>query len=146
MQKISIEEAIEQIVKKDPRYPKDAYHFVRDALDYTIKHQKKNPQGKEQHVNGKELLVGVQNFALHEYGPLSFTLLKYWNLHRSDDIGEVVYNMVSMRILRTTEKDSQDDFKDGYDFEETFRRPFEPEGQPSAPVKKSAKLGSTKPS
>ena len=140
-----MEEAIEQITKKDPCYPTEAYHFVRDALDDTIKQRKKAAHDKEQHVTGKELLVGVQHYALQEFGPLACTVLNYWNLHKCEDIGDIVYNMVAMRILKTTEKDSRDDFKNGYDFEEAFRRPFEPENPPDslqAPPRKSEKLGS----
>ena len=126
MQRPSIDEAIEQIVKKDPRYPVEAYHFVREALDFTVKQFRKEAIGPEHHVSGKELLTGVRQFALQEYGPLACTVLNYWNLWRCEDIGEIVFNMVSLRILKTTDKDSREDFRNGYDFEEAFRKPFEP--------------------
>jgi len=131
MQKISIKQAIEQLTKSDSRYPEDAYHFVREALDFTIKQEKKKPVGpREHHITGKDLLEGVRAFALKEYGPLSHTVLKYWNLKRSEDIGEVVYNLVSIRILKTSENDSKNDFKNGYDFKEAFVHPFEPSNFP----------------
>ncbi len=127
MQKISIDHAIEQIVKKDPKYPKDAYNFVREALDFTIKEQKK-ASDKDHHVTGQELLEGVRNFALQQFGPLTFTVLNHWNLKKCEDIGEIVFNMVSMRILKTTKTDSIEDFKQGYSFKDAFQRPFEPSG------------------
>jgi uncharacterized repeat protein (TIGR04138 family) len=128
MQKISIEQAIEQLTRTDPRYPKDAYHFVREALDFTIKqHKKKTAAGnREHHICGKDLLEGIRVFALKEYGPLTHTVLNYWNLKRSEDIGEVVYNLVSIRVLKTSDTDSKDDFNRGYDFKEAFIHPFEP--------------------
>ncbi len=125
MQNISVEQVIEQTVKKDPRYHKDAYEFVREALDFTIKKMKKNAAGKERHVSGKELLEGVRGYAIQEYGPLAHTLLAYWNLHRCEDIGEIVFNMVDRCILKATENDSREDFKDGYDFEKAFCQPFQ---------------------
>lgn len=126
MQRISIDEAIDQVVRKDPRYPAEAYHFVREALDFTVKQFRKEAIGPERHVSGKELLTGIRQYALREYGPLACTVLNYWRLRRCEDVGEIVYNMVSLRILKTTDKDSREDFRDGYDFEEAFRKPFEP--------------------
>ena len=37
MQEISFEEAFEKIGSKDSRYQRDAYLFVKEALDYTQK-------------------------------------------------------------------------------------------------------------
>ena len=37
MQEVTFEEALEQILAADPRYRRDAYLFVREALDYTQK-------------------------------------------------------------------------------------------------------------
>ena len=37
MQEINFDEAVEQILARDPRYARDAYTFVREALDYTQK-------------------------------------------------------------------------------------------------------------
>jgi len=127
MQKLSIEQAVDQIVQADSRYHKEAYEFVRLALDFTIKRIKKTAAGKERHVSGRELLEGVRDFALQEYGPLSCTVLNYWGLKRCEDIGEVVFNMVNINLLKTTEQDSREDFRNGYDFTDAFQRPFEPD-------------------
>ena len=37
MQAASFEEVLKQILAKDPRYPLNAYLFVREALDHTQK-------------------------------------------------------------------------------------------------------------
>ena len=37
MHEVSFEETIELIRAKDPRYARDGYQFVREALDYTQK-------------------------------------------------------------------------------------------------------------
>jgi len=133
MEKISPDQVIEQIVRKDPRYPLDAYHFVRAALDFTVKQHKKDlvrgrPATGPQHVTGKQLLEGIRRYALHEYGPLTLTLLNHWNIRTTEDVGEIVFNMVEMQILNRTETDSREDFKNGYDFNQAFRAPFEPAG------------------
>jgi uncharacterized repeat protein (TIGR04138 family) len=41
MQKIGFAEALDSIVATDNRYSRKAYVFLRDALDYTTKQQKK---------------------------------------------------------------------------------------------------------
>src|SRR5204863_506040 len=40
MQKIGFTEALDSIVASDPRYQREAYIFLRDALDFTTKQQK----------------------------------------------------------------------------------------------------------
>ena len=45
MQKIGFAEAVDRIIAEDPRYHRDVYAFVRDALDFTVKQQKKIKEG-----------------------------------------------------------------------------------------------------
>ena len=42
---------------------------------------------------------------------------------------EIVFNMVETSLLAKTEKDTRDDFQNGYDFTEAFRKPFWPQGK-----------------
>jgi uncharacterized repeat protein (TIGR04138 family) len=137
MNKTSFEEAIDHITSNDSRFPRESYGFVREALEFTIKKRKKSSIEKERHVNGKELLDGIREFALEQFGPLSRTVMEYWNVKRCEDFGEIVFNMVSGNILKTTENDTREDFKGGYDFEEAFQRPFEP---PKPLFRKAAQL------
>jgi uncharacterized repeat protein (TIGR04138 family) len=37
MQKIGFSEAVDSIVARDSRYDSEAYSFLRDALDFTLK-------------------------------------------------------------------------------------------------------------
>ena len=55
MQKIGFAEALDSIVATDPRYARDAYVFLRDALDFTTKQQKKIKGTTVRHVAGPEL-------------------------------------------------------------------------------------------
>lgn len=131
------EDILEQIVAKDPRYTREAYHFVREALDFTQKSAAKGGRGQIRHVSGQELLDGIREFALQQYGPLTHMLLGEWGLTRCEDFGELVFNMVEAGLLAKTKRDSRDDFKGGYDFDDAFRRPFLParriRSMPSAP-------------
>src|SRR5438105_14417713 len=74
MQKIGFAEALDSIVKSDPRYERDAYVFLRDALDFTTKQQKKAKGTSVRHVSGPELLEGLRQYAIKEFGPMAITV------------------------------------------------------------------------
>ena len=126
MQKIGFAEALDSIVASDPRYQRDAYVFLRDALDFTTKQQKKVKGATVRHVTGPELLGGVRQYALKEFGPLVMTVFDNWGIHSCEDIGNMVFNLIGAGIFGKTEEDSIEDFKDVYDFEESFVTPFAP--------------------
>ena len=55
------------------------------------------------------------------------TVLEHWGIHRTDDIGGVVFALVDQGILIKQDEDRAEDFADLFDFEETFelRYPWE---------------------
>jgi uncharacterized repeat protein (TIGR04138 family) len=126
MQEVTFEEALEAIVAKDPRYQRDAYLFLREALDYTQKLVGKEDGGKVRHVTGQELLEGIRQFGLEQFGPMTLTVFEEWGVRTCRDFGEIVFNMVEIGLLAKTEKDSRADFQSGYEFEDAFRKPFLP--------------------
>ena len=126
MQKIGFAEALDSVVANDPRYQRDGYIFLRDALDFTTKQQKKVKGVSVRHVTGPELLDGVRRYALKEFGPMVMTVFDSWGIRSSEDIGHMVFNLISAGIFGKTEEDSIKDFKNVYDFEEAFVRPFAP--------------------
>src|SRR5580692_11440229 len=127
MQEVNFDETVEEIFVKDPRYARDAYTFLREALDFTQKIIGKENHGKVRHVTGQELLNGIRQFALAQFGPMTKTVLEEWGVKNCGDFGELVFNMVESGLLAKTEKDSRDDFQNGYDFTDAFRKPFWPE-------------------
>ncbi len=127
MQKIGFAEALDSIVAGDPRYQRDAYVFLRDALDFTTKQQKKIKGATVRHVAGPELLEGVRAYALKEFGPMVITVFSSWGINRCEDIGHMVFNLIGAGIFGKTEEDSIEDFKNVYDFQEVFVKPFAPE-------------------
>ncbi len=127
MQKIGFAEALDSIVASDPRYQRDAYVFLRDALDFTTKQQKKVRGATVRHVSGPELLGGVRQYALKEFGPMVMTVFDSWGIHSCEDIGNMVFNLIDAGIFGKTEEDSIEDFKNVYDFDEAFVKPFAPE-------------------
>jgi len=129
MQQINFDEAIELIIAKDPRFAREAYGFVREALDFTQKLAGKESRGAVRHVTGQELLDGIRQFALQQFGPMSAAVLEEWGVKGCRDFGEIVFNMVETGLLAKTDQDTRDDFQNGYDFTEAFRKPFWPQGK-----------------
>ena len=135
MQEINFDEAVDSILAKDARFARDAYAFVREALDFTQKLAGKEARGAIRHVSGQELLDGIRQFALQQYGPMTMTVLEEWGVKNSRDFGDIVFNMVEISLLAKTDKDSRDDFQNGYDFTDAFRKPFWPQEKLKAETK-----------
>jgi len=134
MKKISFEEAVRRIAERDKRFDPEAYEFVRKSLDYTMKLLEKPVEGPARHVTGTELLEGVRRFALEEYGPMALRVLAHWGIRRTEDVGELVFNLVESGVLGRRPEDSKRDFANGYEFERVFRDPYRARGRrPGAP-------------
>ena len=122
-------EVLELILKEDTRFEKGAYFFVREALDFTMKLEKKeikkDPRGN--HVSGQQLLEGIRQFAIEQFGPMTITVFDEWGITKCNDFGDIVFNLVEYGILGKTEDDQKEDFAGGYDFHEVFDKPFLPE-------------------
>lgn len=144
MQKIGFAEALDSILAADSRYHRDAYLFLRDALDFTTKQQKKIKGTAVRHVTGPELLDGVRQYALKEFGPMVMTVFDSWGIHSGEDFGHMVFNLIDAGIFGKTDRDSIEDFKNVYDFQEAFAQPFAPakpvaqKFPPSLPAPKQA--------
>ena len=143
MQKIGFAEALDSIVAADPRYTREAYVFLRDALDFTTKQQKKIKGTNVRHVAGPELLEGVRQYALKEFGPMVMTVFDSWGIRSCEDVGHMVFNLIGAGVFGKTEQDSIEDFKNVYDFEEAFVKPFAP-SKPET-VKPPAQFPASKP-
>jgi uncharacterized repeat protein (TIGR04138 family) len=112
-------EKIEQIVDRDGRYKVAAYAFVMLALNYTV-----SKLQRPGHVTGKELLEGIREFGIAQYGPMAKTVFGYWGVHTTRDFGEIVFNLVEHKLLGKTEEDKVQDFENVFDFEEEFVKKY----------------------
>ena len=126
MQKFDFCEKLEHIVQQDPRFDREAYHFLRDALDFTIKARKKARE-TDAHVTGQQLLEGVRQYALKQYGPMVPTVFHFWGVRRCEDFGDMVFNFIRAGVFGKSETDSVDDFKGGYSFHDAFVAPYLPD-------------------
>jgi len=113
-------EVVEEIVAKDPRYKIEAYDFVMSALNYA-----QSKLDKPRHVGGRELLEGIREYGLELFGLMTRTVFENWGVRRTEDFGNIVFNMLGEGLLSKTDEDSIEDFKDGYDFKESFDKRYE---------------------
>jgi uncharacterized repeat protein (TIGR04138 family) len=125
-----LNDLLDPILEKDGRYTHEAYLFVREGLDHTVRNLE-----KPRHVTGQELLEGMREYALKEYGPVAKRVLSEWGINECVDFGNIVFNLVNEGLLGKTEEDSIEDFMDGYDFHEAFIKPFRPQDPVACPLK-----------
>jgi len=114
-EKKDFQQEIEQLCNKDKRYSADAYEFVMHALHFTQKKLK-----REGHITGRELSEGLKDYAIGQYGPMSKTVLNHWGIFKTQDFGNIVFNMVQAGLLAKQPQDSIEDFREVYDFEGAF--------------------------
>ena len=131
MQKLDFDQALDLVLSRDPRYGRGAYHFLREALDFTLKQRRKlkdvAAQRASAHVSGQQLLDGIRLYALKEFGPMVPTVFEDWGVRKCEDFGEIVFNLIAVGVFGKNETDSVEDFKGGYTFNEAFVLPFLPD-------------------
>jgi uncharacterized repeat protein (TIGR04138 family) len=141
MQPVNFDEVLERMTSQELRYHREAYIFLRDALDFTQTRLLRGPRKEPRHVSGQELLGGMRDYALAQYGPMAKTVLNEWGIRSSEDVGELVFQMVEHGLLTKTDQDTHDDFRGGLNFDEAFCKPFRPRGTDPLPTPPEAKAG-----
>ena len=106
---------VSQIVTEDPRYHADAYEFVMEALSFA---QKKFKHTK--HISGPEFLDGMKGLLMKKFGPMTIPVLDYWGIKKTEDFGNIVFNLEQYKIIAKDSQDHYETFKDGYDFQQVF--------------------------
>jgi uncharacterized repeat protein (TIGR04138 family) len=131
---------IAELIEKDCRYRLDAYAFVFEALNYAQQELRMGREvpsepiptekggaeetGPQKHVTGQELCKAIREYALRQYGYMAKTVLNTWGIQSTNDIGEIVFNLIKIGQMRKTPEDHREDFNDLYDFETTFQQEF----------------------
>ena len=117
---IDYENAILDVAQKHGRYKPNAYRFTLEAVHHTVEHVR-----EVRHVSGAELLGGIRELALARFGPMAKTVFEQWGIGRTEDFGEIVFQLVEQGLLGKTESDKPSDFARGYDFDEAFVQNFD---------------------
>jgi uncharacterized repeat protein (TIGR04138 family) len=122
--------AIIEICRKDPRYEYEAYEFVFDALLHTQEMLGKVPKEEEAgksaeeqgdyHVTGQQLLHGICDLALRQFGRMAWTVFRRWGITSTDDFGEIVFNLIEAGLMSKRPEDSRADFHNVFDLEQAL--------------------------
>ena len=134
MHEISFEETLEIIKASDPRYHREAYLFVRDALETTKRRIGKEGRSPEGHVSAGELLEGIRQHAITQFGPMAITVLEEWGVRSCGDFGNIVFNLIEAGWFAKSTEDRREDFDAGYDFFDAFRKPYLPSRPQAVPM------------
>lgn len=126
------------IIEKDPRYPIEAYHFVREALAYASDNMELDLQEferfsddgtdgpvVERHFTGQQLCESIRRYAINQFGYMAKVVLRTWNIHTTSSFGDLVYNMIDAEIMKKSEQDQRKDFDDVYEFDNVFQTELE---------------------
>jgi uncharacterized repeat protein (TIGR04138 family) len=118
------------LVRRDPRYAYEAYEFIFAALAHTqqLLGQPAGPASpsadedpeEEHHVSGAQLLHGVRDLALQEFGLMARTVFRMWGINSTGDFGEIVFNLIEAKLMSKTPEDHRRDFQDVYDLDQAL--------------------------
>ena len=119
------QEKIAAMLAQDPRYGWEAYQFVQDALQHTQDLLGRRvpgdaEPGDEHHLTARELCEGLGHLGAERYGPLAGAVLSNSGIETTEDIGEIVWNMVNCGFLLKSERDRKEDFQDLFNLRELF--------------------------
>lgn len=137
---------LHKLLKKDTRFPLDAYIFVREALGYAsdilnlgsetapietevqldldAKFEESEPL-TERHLTGQELCEAIRMYAIKEFGYMARVVLENWGITLTQHFGDIVYNMIDVGLMKKSPRDSRAHFDDVYDFKSVFETDFE---------------------
>ncbi len=114
------QEVLDRILEKDGRFPRRAYLFIMEAVSYTV-----GKLSARRHITGKELSLGIRDFAIERFGIAARLVFEEWNITKTRHFGEIVFNLVNEGLLRKTEEDAIEDFDEVYEFTTAFETEFQ---------------------
>lgn len=116
------------------KYHPDAYRFVDQALRHTQRRlgraAAENAREEEfdedsAHISGRELLDGIRDLAINEFGLMTIPVFRHWGIRATDDFGRIVFDFIERGAMRKTDRDQLTDFFDVYDFDQVFDQEYQ---------------------
>ena len=117
------EKSMEDVIKRDGRYPPAAFGFLHEGLTAAAKdvHGEQAAVSPNRHVTGQQICAALRNLAVERYGQLAKSVLARWNILSTIDFGNMVYLLIEHGFMKKTQEDSIDDFRDVFDFDQAFQ-------------------------
>jgi uncharacterized repeat protein (TIGR04138 family) len=124
---------IPSIMQRAGGFSPHAFQFIRDGLSHTVSmvygedmaSAVLDEEDESRHVSGRDLCLGLRDYAIRRYGLLAKTVLNHWGVTQTEDFGKIVFALVEAGLLRKTDEDSMDDFRGVFDFDEEFQGTIE---------------------
>ena len=126
-----------ELLQDDPRYKLEAYQFVRDALSFAQEvlglgkgddQEEPSPLESEPlaepHLTGQQLCEAVRQYSIEQFGYMAQMVLNNWGIESTGDVGEIVYNLIRIGLMKKSDNDRREDFENVFDFEQAFRNDF----------------------
>jgi len=114
------------LLKKDPRFTIDAYLLLNDGLQLAYQQT-----GRKTQIPATELLEAIRRLMAHRYGLMAKTVLCLWGIKSTDDIGQLILNLIQAGLLQQDTIDQFDQFHSAYDFETAFINDYQLPGHSS---------------
>jgi uncharacterized repeat protein (TIGR04138 family) len=106
---------MDRLRRRYPSYAETAYLFILSALHFSIERL-----GEPRHITGQELAEGCRDLALQRWGLMARSVLEYWGITCTRDLGEIVFALVDLGVLVKQDDDLIENFDGVYDFGEAF--------------------------
>jgi uncharacterized repeat protein (TIGR04138 family) len=108
-------DAVDALRAQRKRYAREAYGFVVAALGHTVRAlpAARRDDPTTRHLSGGELLAGVVGLARTEFGPLAPMVFREWGVIAGEDVGEIVFELVTCGQLSARPEDTIADFQEG---------------------------------
>lgn len=103
---------LSEIAREHGVYAVEAYAFVSEGLAHAAQ---RHTEAGGAHIDAAQLIDGCIDLAAQRYANLGVTVLTSWGLRKSDDIGEITYQMIEAGIFGKQPSDRREDFQLGPD-------------------------------
>jgi uncharacterized repeat protein (TIGR04138 family) len=137
-----VDPRILDLCREDPRFSYEAYDFVCDAVTFTQDRlgragsEADDEDEEDRHVSGSELLRGVCDLAVQQFGMMAPVVFKRWGIRATDDVGTMVFNLIKVQRLSKSDRDVPDDFRDLFDLPQALTAGFELTVDDALPAKR----------
>ena len=111
-QEMLFRDAVDELRERGAPYAREAYVFLVGALGETVRAlpEERLADPTRRHLSGRELTEGVIRWAREEFGPLAPTVFREWGVHRTEDLGVMVFELVDAGQLSARPEDTMADF------------------------------------
>jgi uncharacterized repeat protein (TIGR04138 family) len=117
------DDILARIRARGGQYHERGYLFVLGTIEFL-----QSRLEARRHVTGPELAWACRDFAQKQFGLLAPGVLAHWGVHRTEDIGRIVFTLVEVGLLVTQPGDAESDFEAVFQFADAFGDSYEWQG------------------